>query len=66
LSTLALLTMRLLIEEREDEFKGDPVMALNDLKVLYVDGKLHIPEELLVVYFSHSKHLFALSQVEHR
>ncbi len=66
MSTLVLLTMRLLIEEREDEFKGDPVMVLNDLKVLYVDGKLHTPEELLVVYFSHSKHLLALSQVEHR
>lgn len=34
LSTLALLTIRLLMEEREDELMGEPVIALNDLNVL--------------------------------
>lgn len=66
LSTLALLTIRLLMEEREDELMGEPVIALNDLNVLKVEGKLQIPEELLVVYFSHRRHLLAASQVEHR
>jgi hypothetical protein len=54
------------MEDKEEELMGVPVIVLKDLNVLYVDGKLHIPEELLVVYFSHRRHLFALSQVEHR
>jgi hypothetical protein len=54
------------MEEREDELMGEPVIALNDLNVLKVEGKLQIPEELLVVYFSHRRHLLAASQVEHR